>query len=266
MSYADDQYCRAIRTILDRGIDKPDRTGTGVRSYFGGLRMNFSLQNNAFPILTKKKVPFRGTIRELLWILSGSTNAYDLHESVQPWWLPWADEDGELGPIYGHQWRKGRDQLLSTISNIKNNPNSRRHVISLWGSEDLPDMRLPCCHGTVIQFWVNPIDSSLSCSMYQRSADMFIGVPVNIASYSILTHMIAQVCELKPKEFIHIIGDAHIYHNHMTAIGKYMSQRPYPGPTLKVNPDVKDILAFTVDDFELENYRHSPAIAADLAV
>ncbi len=231
--------------------------------------MRFDLQNG-FPLVTTKKVHLRSIIYELLWFLNGETNIKYLKENGVRIWDEWADEKGELGPVYGKQWRswegkdgKVVDQVTELISQIKKNPDSRRLIISAWNVADLPDMALMPCH-TLFQFYV--LNGKLSCQLYQRSADVFLGVPFNIASYALLTMMIAQVCDLEPGEFIHTFGDVHIYSNHLEQVNLQLSRTPYPLPTMKLNPSVKNIFEFKFDDFTLENYQSHPAIKAPVAV
>lgn len=247
---------------------KTDRTGTGTRSVFG-YQMRFDLRDG-FPLVTTKKVHMKSIIHELLWFLKGETNIAYLKENGVSIWNEWADEKGELGPVYGKQWRRweGRDgktvdQVSELIRQIRINPDSRRLIISAWNVTDLPEMALMPCH-TLFQFYV--AEGRLSCQLYQRSADVFLGVPFNIASYALLTLMIAQVCDLEPGEFIHTFGDVHIYNNHMEQVNLQLSRTPYPLPQMKLNPDVKDIFGFRFSDFTLENYQCHPAIKAPVAV
>ena len=271
------QYLDLLRHILDNGMEKTDRTGTGTKSVFG-YQMRFDLQKG-FPLVTTKKVHMKSIIYELLWFLKGETNIHYLKENNVRIWDEWADENGELGPVYGKQWRswEGKDgvvvdQVKDLINQIKKNPDSRRLIISAWNVAELPKMALMPCH-TLFQFYVappNPLKgesrSSLSCQLYQRSADVFLGVPFNIASYALLTMMIAQVCDLEPGEFIHTFGDVHIYSNHMEQVQLQLSRSPLPLPTMKLNPAVKDIFDFKFEDFTLENYQSHPAIKAPVAV
>lgn len=262
------QYLSLLQHILDNGVEKTDRTGTGTKSVFG-YQMRFDL-NEGFPLVTTKKVHLRSIIHELLWFLKGETNIAYLKEHNVSIWDEWADANGELGPVYGKQWRSWEgangvviDQVKDLIDQIKKNPDSRRLIISAWNVADLPKMALMPCH-TIFQFYV--AEGKLSCQLYQRSADVFLGVPFNIASYALLTMMIAQVCDLKPGDFVHTFGDVHIYSNHMEQVNLQLSRTPFPLPTMKLNPAVKDIFAFTFDDFTLENYQSHPAIKAPVAV
>jgi thymidylate synthase len=262
------QYLGLLQHILDTGVHKSDRTGTGTQSCFG-YQLRFDLQKG-FPLVTTKKVHLKSIIYELLWFLKGETNIAYLKENGVGIWDEWADENGELGPVYGKQWRswegkdgKVVDQISDLIAQIKKNPDSRRLIVSAWNVGDLPEMALMPCH-TMFQFYV--ADGKLSCQLYQRSADVFLGVPFNIASYALLTMMIAQVCDLEPGEFIHTFGDVHIYSNHMEQVNLQLSRTPYPLPTMKLNPAVKDIFGFTFDDFKLENYQSHPGIKAPVAV
>jgi thymidylate synthase len=262
------QYLGLLQHILDNGVHKSDRTGTGTQSCFG-YQMRFDLQKG-FPLVTTKKVHIRSIIYELLWFLKGETNIAYLKENGVSIWDEWADENGELGPVYGKQWRswegadgKVVDQISDLIRQIKNNPDSRRLIVSAWNVADLPGMALMPCH-TMFQFYV--ADGKLSCQLYQRSADVFLGVPFNIASYALLTMMIAQVCDLEPGDFIHTFGDVHIYNNHMEQVNLQLSRIPYPLPAMKLNPAVKNIFDFTFEDFMLENYQSHPAIKAPVAV
>jgi thymidylate synthase len=262
------QYLDLLQHILDNGTDKSDRTGTGTRSCFG-YQVRFDLQKG-FPMVTTKKVHLKSIIYELLWFLRGETNIAWLKEHNVSIWNEWADENGELGPVYGKQWRswegkdgKVVDQVTDLIAQIKKNPDSRRLIISAWNVADLPEMALMPCH-TLFQFYV--ADGKLSCQLYQRSADVFLGVPFNIASYALLTMMVAQVCGLQPGDFVHTFGDVHIYNNHMEQVNLQLSRTPFPLPTMKLNPDVKDIFDFKFEDFTLENYQSHPAIKAPVAV
>ena len=271
------QYHALLQHILDNGTDKSDRTGTGTRSVFG-YQMRFDLKEG-FPLVTTKKVHLRSIIHELLWFLKGETNIAYLKENGVSIWDEWADENGELGPVYGKQWRSWEgangvvvDQVKDLLAQIKKNPDSRRLIISAWNVADLPRMALMPCH-TMFQFYVappNPLKGEqkpkLSCQLYQRSADVFLGVPFNIASYALLTMMIAQVCDLQYGEFVHTFGDVHIYSNHMEQVQLQLSRTPYPLPTMKLNPSVKDIFEFKFEDFTLENYQSHPAIKAPVAV
>ena len=262
------QYHSLLQHILDHGVQKHDRTGTGTLSCFG-YQMRFDLQKG-FPLVTTKKVHLKSIVYELLWFLQGDTNIRYLKEHGVSIWDEWADADGELGPVYGKQWRswegadgKVVDQVSELIRQIKSNPDSRRLIISAWNVAELPKMALMPCH-TIFQFYV--AEGRLSCQLYQRSADVFLGVPFNIASYALLTLMIAQVCDLEPGEFIHSFGDVHIYNNHMEQVKLQLSREPYPLPTMKLNPAVKDIFGFRFEDFTLENYQSHPAIKAPVAV
>lgn len=262
------QYLQLMQRVLDEGTKKEDRTGTGTLSVFGH-QMRFDL-SEGFPVVTTKKCHLRSIIHELLWFLQGDTNIAYLKENKVRIWDEWADENGDLGPVYGHQWRSwptpnggAIDQISKVIKSIKTNPDSRRHIVSAWNVANVDDMALPPCH-TMFQFYV--ADGKLSCQLYQRSADIFLGVPFNIASYALLTMMVAQVCDLKPKEFIHTFGDAHLYINHLDQTREQLSRTPRPLPTMKINPAVKDIFGFTYEDFELVNYDPHPHIKGKVAV
>ena len=262
------QYLNLLQHITDNGVYKSDRTGTGTQSCFG-YQMRFDLQQG-FPLVTTKKVHLRSIIHELLWFLKGETNIQYLKENSVSIWDEWADENGELGPVYGKQWRswegkdgKVVDQITGLIEQIKTNPDSRRLIVSAWNVTDLPEMALMPCH-TLFQFYV--ANGKLSCQLYQRSADVFLGVPFNIASYALLTMMIAQVCDLEPGDFVHTFGDVHIYSNHFEQVTLQLSRLPYPSPTMKLNPAVKNIFDFKFEDFTLENYQSHPAIKAPVAV
>jgi thymidylate synthase len=262
------QYLDLLQHILDNGVQKSDRTGTGTLSCFG-YQMRFDLQKG-FPLVTTKKVHLRSIIHELLWFLRGETNTRYLKENGVSIWDEWADENGELGPVYGKQWRswEGKDgklvdQVAELLAQIKKNPDSRRLIISAWNVADLPEMALMPCH-TIFQFYV--AEGKLSCQLYQRSADVFLGVPFNIASYALLTMMMAQVCDLEPGEFIHTFGDVHIYNNHLEQVKLQLSRKPFPLPAMKLNPAVKNIFDFKFEDFTLENYQSHPAIKAPVAV
>ena len=262
------QYHDLLQHILDHGSVKTDRTGTGTTSYFG-YQMRFNLQEG-FPLVTTKKVHMKSIIYELLWFLKGETNIKYLKDHNVSIWDEWADEHGELGPVYGKQWRSwegkdGRviDQITEAVLQIKNTPDSRRIIVSAWNVAELPEMALMPCH-TLFQF--NVADGRLSCQLYQRSADVFLGVPFNIASYALLTLMMAQVCGLQPGDFVHTFGDVHIYSNHMEQVKLQLGRTPYPLPTMKLNPAVKRIFDFTFEDFTLENYQCHPAIKAPVAV
>lgn len=263
-----EQYHQLLQHILDNGTDRGDRTGTGTRSIFG-YQMRFDL-NDGFPCVTTKKLHLRSIIHELLWFISGDTNIKYLKENKVSIWDEWADENGDLGPVYGHQWRSWPDgeggtidQIAQLVDQLKNNPNSRRHIVSAWNVADVKDMALPPCH-CLFQFFV--ADGKLSCQLYQRSADTFLGVPFNIASYALFTMMLAQVCGLQPGEFIHTFGDAHLYSNHFEQAKLQLSRDFRPLPTMKINPEVKDIFSFKYEDFELENYDPHPHIKAAVAV
>jgi thymidylate synthase len=267
------QYLQLLQHILDKGVSKTDRTGTGTTSYFG-YQLRFDLQKG-FPLVTTKKLHLKSIIYELLWFLKGETNIAYLREHGVRIWDEWADEQGELGPVYGKQWRswagadgKTYDQVKDIIHQLKNNPDSRRMIISAWNVADLPEMALMPCHA-LFQFYTTPAGegkSKLSCQLYQRSADVFLGVPFNIASYALLTMMMAQVAGMEPGEFIHTFGDVHIYNNHMEQVQLQLGREPFPLPVMKINPAVKDILDFRFEDFSLENYQHHPAIKAPVAV
>jgi thymidylate synthase len=262
------QYLDLLQYILDNGVEKSDRTGTGTKSCFG-YQVRFDLQQG-FPLVTTKKLHLKSIVYELLWFLKGETNIAYLKEHGVSIWNEWANENGELGPVYGKQWRSWRgadgkivDQVSDLIKQIKTNPDSRRLIVSAWNVADLPEMALMPCH-TLFQFYV--AGGRLSCQLYQRSADVFLGVPFNIASYALLTMMIAQVCDLQPGEFIHTFGDVHIYNNHIEQVYLQLSRKPLPLPTMKLNPAVKNILEFAFQDFILENYQSHPAIKAPVAV
>ena len=259
------QYLDLLRDILDNGVDKMDRTGVGTRSVFG-RQMRFDL-NEGFPLLTTKKMHLKSIIYELLWFIRGDTNVRYLQEHGVRIWNEWADENGDLGPIYGAQWRNwngdGIDQLAEVIATLKRNPNDRRMIVSAWNPSQLKAMHLPPCH-MMFQFYV--ANGKLSCMLYQRSCDMFLGVPFNIASYALLTMMIAQVCGLKLGEFVHTLGDTHIYHNHFEQVKEQLKRVPLALPQMKINPDIKDINDFKFEDFELQNYQSYPPIKAQVAV
>jgi len=262
------QYHDLMERVLRNGLEKRDRTGTGTLSVFGH-QMRFDL-DGGFPLVTTKKLHLKSIVYELLWFLSGDTNVRWLQEKGVSIWDEWADEQGELGPVYGHQWRswpapdgKAIDQIAWVVNEIKRNPDSRRLIVSAWNPADIEKMALPPCH-CLFQFYVG--DGKLSCQLYQRSADVFLGVPFNIASYALLTMMVAQVTNLQPGEFIHTFGDAHLYLNHLDQTRDQLSRRPYPLPKMKINPDVKDIFAFKFEDFTLENYQAHPHIKAPVAV
>ena len=262
------QYQQLLRTILEQGSFKGDRTGTGTKSIFG-YQMRFDL-SEGFPLLTTKKLHLRSIIYELLWFLQGSTNIAYLKDHKVTIWDEWADENGDLGPVYGKQWRSwtapdGRtiDQIAQLIEQIKTNPDSRRLMVCAWNVGEIDQMALPPCHA-LFQFYV--CNGEISCQLYQRSADVFLGVPFNIASYSLLLMMVAQVCDLKPKEFIHTLGDAHLYTNHLDQARLQLTRDPRPLPTMKLNPEVKDIFSFQYEDFQLENYDPHPHIKAEVSV
>jgi thymidylate synthase len=261
-------YLDLLQDILDNGVQRGDRTGTGTLSVFG-RQMRFDL-NEGFPVVTTKKLHLRSIIHELLWFLKGDTNIQYLKENKVRIWDEWADENGDLGPVYGKQWRSWAapngetiDQIAEVIHSIKNNPNSRRHVVTAWNPADLPDMALSPCH-CLFQFYV--ADGKLSCQLYQRSADTFLGVPFNIASYALLTMMIAQVCGLGLGEFVHTFGDAHLYLNHVEQAKLQLSRTPRELPTMWINPDVSDIFDFKYEDFKLEHYHPHPTIKAPISV
>ena len=262
------QYHDLLRHVMDNGIQKQDRTGTGTISVFG-YQMRFNLEDG-FPALTTKKLHLRSIIHELLWFLKGDTNIQYLHDNKVSIWDEWADENGDLGPVYGHQWRSWSaadgqtiDQIAQVVKMIKENPDSRRLMVTAWNPGDIDKMALPPCH-VLFQFYV--ADGKLSCQLYQRSADIFLGVPFNIASYALLTLMMAQVAGLKPGEFIHTFGDAHIYLNHTEQVALQLSRDFRALPQMKINPAVKDIFDFTFDDFELTGYDPHPTIKAPIAV
>lgn len=261
-------YHDLMRHVLEHGHKKEDRTGTGTFSVFG-YQMRFDLAEG-FPLLTTKKVHLKSIIHELLWFLQGSTNIAYLKENGVSIWDEWADAEGNLGPVYGYQWRNWPkpdgghiDQISEVVEAIKRNPDSRRLIVSAWNVADVDKMKLPPCHA-FFQFYV--ADGKLSCQLYQRSADIFLGVPFNIASYALLTMMVAQVCGLKLGDFVHTLGDAHIYLNHLEQVKEQLSREPYPLPVMRINPEVKDIFGFRFEDFSLENYQSHPAIKAPVAV
>lgn len=273
------QYLDLLQKILDDGVQKGDRTGTGTKSIFG-YQMRFDL-SEGFPLVTTKKVHLKSIIYELLWLISGDTNIKYLHDNKVSIWDEWADANGDLGPVYGAQWRnwnnEGIDQIQEVIDSIKGNPNSRRHIVTAWNPSVLPDEKekdfsknvaagkaaLPPCHA-FFQFYV--ADGKLSCQLYQRSADVFLGVPFNIASYSLLTMMMAQVCDLKPGDFVHTFGDVHIYNNHIDQVKLQLTREPRPLPTMKLNPDVKSLFDFKYENFTLENYNPYDAIKAEVSI
>ncbi len=275
------EYLALMRHIRDNGVKKEDRTGTGTLSVFG-YQMRFDL-NEGFPLVTTKKCHLRSIIHELLWFLKGETNIAYLKDNGVSIWDEWATDEGELGPVYGHQWRSWTgadgetvDQITALINEIKTNPDSRRLIVSAWNPSVLPDptmspkdnaahgkQALPPCH-TLFQFYV--LEGKLSCQLYQRSGDVFLGVPFNIASYALLTLMVAQVCDLEPGEFIHTLGDAHLYLNHLEQTELQLSREPFARPTMRLNPEVRDIFGFSIDDFTLENYQSHPHIKAPVAI
>lgn len=261
-------YLELLQHILDKGTRKQDRTGTGTISTFG-YQMRFDLQKG-FPLVTTKKLHLRSIIYELLWFLKGDTNIKYLNDHKVRIWNEWADKNGDLGPVYGHQWRswgapngKHIDQISEIIDQIKNNPDSRRIIVSAWNVADIPQMALAPCHA-LFQFYV--ADGKLSLQLYQRSADVFLGVPFNIASYCLLLHMVAQVCNLKVGEFIHTFGDVHIYNNHIDQVNLQLTREPRPLPSLHLNPDRKDIFSFQYEDFSIDGYDPHPHIKAEVAV
>ncbi|PCI44271.1 MAG: thymidylate synthase [Proteobacteria bacterium] len=274
-------YLQLMQHVLEHGIKKGDRTGTGTTSVFGH-QMRFDLQEG-FPLVTTKKTHLKSIIHELLWFLKGDTNTAYLHENGVKIWDEWATEDGNLGPVYGHQWRNWPtpnggtiDQIAELIKQIKAKPNSRRLIVSAWNVADLPNesiapqdnvknnkMALPPCHA-FFQFYV--AEGKLSCQLYQRSADIFLGVPFNIASYALLTMMVAQVCDLEPGDFIHTLGDAHLYNNHMEQVTTQLARTPYPLPRMTLNPDIKSIFDFSYEDFTLEGYEYHAGIRAPIAI
>ncbi len=263
------QYLDLLNHIMENGIDRGDRTGTGTRSVFG-YQMRFDLSTGKFPLLTTKKTHLKSIIYELLWFLNGDTNVNYLQEHGVKIWNEWAGEDGSLGHIYGYQWRSWPDyngghidQITEAVNTIIHNPESRRIIVSAWNVADLPNMNLPPCHA-FFQFYV--AEGKLSLQLYQRSADCFLGVPFNIASYSLLLMMTAQATGLKPGEFVHTLGDTHIYHNHFEQVKEQLSRTPHPLPTMKLNPEVKSIFGFRYEDFTLEGYDPYPAIKAPIAV
>lgn len=262
------QYLDLLDHVINTGVEKNDRTGTGTISIFGH-QMRFNLEEG-FPLLTTKKLHLKAIIHELLWFISGDTNIGYLKDNGVKIWDDWADNDGNLGPIYGYQWRSwpaggGRkiDQLVNVINSIKNSPDSRRHIVNAWNVGEMDKMALPPCH-ILFQFYV--AGGRLSCQMYQRSADIFLGVPFNIASYSLLTLMVARTTALKPGEFIHTLGDAHIYLNHIDQVKLQLTREPYPLPKMVINPTVTDILKFRYDDFKLKDYKAHPHIKGEISV
>lgn len=262
------QYLDLLRRVRTDGILRGDRTGTGTQSVFGH-QMRFDL-SAGFPCLTTKKLHLKSIIHELLWFLTGDTNIKYLKDHGVSIWDEWADENGDLGPVYGHQWRSwpspdggSIDQIVNVLESIRENPNSRRHIVSAWNVAEVDHMALPPCH-CLFQFYV--ADGKLSCQLYQRSCDIFLGVPFNIASYALLTMMVAQVSGLKPGDFVHTLGDAHLYANHLDQADEQLTRDPRPLPTMWINPDVTDLFAFTFEDFELRNYDPHPHIKAPIAV
>lgn len=262
------QYLDLMRHVLQHGHDKTDRTGTGTRSVFG-YQMRFNLADG-FPLITTKKLHLKSIVHELLWFLSGDTNIRYLKENGVSIWDEWADENGDLGPVYGYQWRSwpapdGRhiDQISNVVDMIKRSPDSRRLIVSAWNPALVDEMALPPCH-SLFQFYV--ADGRLSCQLYQRSADIFLGVPFNIASYALLTMMVAQVCGLQPGDFVHTLGDAHLYRNHLEQAQLQLTREPRPLPTMQINPDVTDLFAFRFEDFSLQGYDPHPHIKAQVAV
>ncbi len=262
------QYHDLLQHVMTKGSDRGDRTGTGTRSVFG-YQMRFDL-SEGFPVLTTKKLHLRSIIHELLWFLRGDTNIAYLKDNGVSIWDEWADENGDLGPVYGAQWRSWPapdgghiDQIANLVEGIKKNPNSRRHIVSAWNPAEVDHMALPPCH-CMFQFYV--ADGKLSCQLYQRSADIFLGVPFNIASYALLTMMVAQVTELQPGDFVHTLGDAHLYANHFEQAQLQLTRQPKALPVMRINPAVKDIFGFTYEDFTLEGYEADPSIKAPIAV
>lgn len=262
-------YLELLEDTLHNGEVRDDRTGTGTVSVFG-RQLRFDLRDG-FPVVTTKKIHLKSVFHELLWFISGATNVEYLQDHGVSIWDEWADEDGELGPVYGAQWRSwpdpsggSIDQLARVIDNIRHNPTSRRHVVSAWNPADIDEMALPPCH-ILFQFYVSE-GERLDCQMYQRSADLFLGVPFNIASYATLTTMVAQVCDLEAGEFVHTFGDAHIYQNHLDQVRTQLDREPFDRPTLRLNPDIDDIDDFTYDDITVEGYEHHPHISGDVAV
>lgn len=266
------QYLDLLSRVIDEGVVKPDRTGTGTRSIFGH-QMRFDL-SQGFPLLTTKKIHVRSVFGELLWFLRGDTNIKWLHDNRIRIWDEWADENGDLGPVYGYQWRSWPtpggeqiDQIARLVESIRTNPDSRRHIVTAWNVADVDDMALPPCH-TLFQFYVTPGPERgrLSCQLYQRSGDVFLGVPFNIASYALLTHLVAQVCDLDVGDFVHTFGDAHLYSNHLDQAREQLGRTPGPLPTLRLNPDVRAIDQFELADIEVLDYQAQPSIKAPIAV
>jgi thymidylate synthase len=262
------QYLDLLNHVINNGVEKSDRTGTGTISVFGH-QSRYDL-SQGFPVLTTKKLHLKSIIHELLWFLTGDTNIRYLQENGVKIWNEWADENGDLGPVYGYQWRSwptpdGQhiDQITQVVNSIKNHPDSRRHIVSAWNVGEIDKMKLPPCH-LLIQFYV--ANGKLSCQLYQRSADIFLGVPFNIASYALLTMMMAQVCGLQPGDFIHTLGDAHIYLNHLNQVKLQLTREPFPLPKMKINPEVKSIFDFKFEDFELTDYQSHPHIPGKVAV
>jgi thymidylate synthase len=262
------QYLDLVKHILEKGTEKTDRTGTGTISVFG-YQMRFDL-GAGFPLLTTKKMHLKSIIYELLWFLQGETNIQYLQDHGVRIWNEWADENGDLGPVYGSQWRSWKtadgasiDQISQVIQSIQENPHSRRHIVSSWNVGELDKMALPPCH-LLFHFYV--AEGKLSCQLYQRSADVFLGVPFNIASYALLTMMVAQVCDLQPGDFVHTFGDAHLYNNHLEQARLQLTRQPYPLPQMLINREVKDIFGFRYNDFELQNYQAHPTIKAQISV
>ncbi|MCM2399130.1 thymidylate synthase [Rhizobium sp. S95] len=262
------QYLDLLQHVMDNGTDRGDRTGTGTRSVFG-YQMRYDL-GEGFPVLTTKKLHLRSIIHELLWFLKGETNIAYLHEHGVSIWDEWADENGNLGPVYGAQWRSWPtgdgghiDQIANLVEGIRKNPNSRRHIVSAWNPAEVDEMALPPCH-CLFQFYV--ADGRLSCQLYQRSADIFLGVPFNIASYALLTMMVAQVTDLEPGDFVHTLGDAHLYANHFEQAKQQLARTPKALPRMKINPEVRDIFSFRFEDFSLEGYEADASIKAPIAV
>lgn len=262
------QYLDLLHHVMETGSDRGDRTGTGTRSVFG-YQMRFDL-SAGFPVLTTKKLHLKSIIHELLWFLKGDTNIAYLKENGVNIWDEWANENGDLGPVYGYQWRSwpthdGRhlDQIAALVEGLKKNPNSRRHIVSAWNPALVDEMALPPCH-CLFQFYIS--DGKLSCQLYQRSGDIFLGVPFNIASYALLTLMVAQVCDLQPGDFVHTFGDAHIYRNHFDQVREQLTRTPKPLPKMHLNPDVKDLFSFKFEDFELTGYEADSHIKAPVAV
>lgn len=261
-------YLDLMRDVRDNGVERVDRTGVGTRSVFG-RQLRFDL-SQGFPAVTTKKLHLRSIIHELLWFMAGDTNTRYLKDNSVSIWDEWADENGDLGPVYGYQWRSWPapngepiDQLARVVDAIRNNPSSRRHIVSAWNPAQVDDMALPPCHA-LFQFYV--ADGRLSCQLYQRSADLFLGVPFNIASYALLTHMVAQTCNLKPGDFVHTFGDVHLYLNHLEQADRQLARTPKPLPMLWLNPEVDDLFAFSYDDIALQNYECHPGIKAPIAV